>query len=59
MILSNSINFEIIPKNLVLEPFKETIFKIKFMPTHFIHLENSDLMIITKEIGDFKYFLQG
>ena len=33
--------------------------EIRFTPTHFSHPENGDLLISTKDISDFKYFLNG
>ena len=58
-ILTNTINFSIVPEQIVLKPKETTKIDIVYSPTIIERIESAELKITTEEIGDWKLFLQG
>ena len=57
VIVSNELNYEVVPKNITIKSNDQTKIQIFYTPTNIDTLESGDVIISTKEIGEWKFYL--
>lgn len=58
-VLSNTLNYDVIPQKIIIQPKNETKIQILYTPTNIDTIESGDVFINTKYIGDWKFYLLG
>ena len=58
-VLSNSLNYQILPDKIQIAPYSQTIIQIKYQPTNIDVVEAGDILLHSEQIGDWKYEVQG
>ena len=59
VVISNELNYEVLPKKLTIKAHDKTSIQIFYTPTNIDTLESGDVIISTQEIGEWKFYLQG
>ena len=52
-------NFDIIPENIKLKPFKSTEIFIRYCPSNLDIVESGEIFLSTSEIGNWKFLVYG